>query len=91
MSNVVEAKFGPEKEFIDFFEKVSRHPMMLDELLSTINAFIEQEAEAYGMQKVFIALMIMGKIAGLARNELPSDLAEMLIATMVAPKEIDTP
>lgn len=84
MSNVVEGKFGPAKDFDDFIEKMEANPLMLNDTLGMVNAFVEQEAEALGVRKVFIALMIVGKIAEFARDELPSELAEMLIASAFA-------
>lgn len=82
MSNVVKASFGPGKDFQNLFSKMEDNPNMLDDLMGMMNAFIEQEAEALGIQKSFVALLIVGKIAQLARDELPNDLAEFLIAEM---------
>lgn len=86
MSNVVKASFGPGKDFENLFSKMEENPNMLDDLMGLMNAFIEQEAEVLGIQKSFIALLIVGKIAQLARDELPNELAEFLIAEMAGIK-----
>lgn len=82
MNNVINASFGPGKDFQALFSKLEKNPNMLDDLMGMMNAFIEQEAEALEIKKSFIALLIVGKIAQLARDELPNDLAEFLIAEM---------
>ena len=82
VSNIINASFGPGKDFENLFSKMEENPNMLDDLMGMMNAFIEQEAEALGIKKSFIALLIVGKIAQLARDELPNELAEFLIAEM---------
>jgi len=82
VSNIIKASFGPGKDFENLFSKMEKNPNMLDDLMGLMNAFIELEAEKLGIQKSFIALLIVGKIAQLARDELPNELAEFLIAEM---------